>query len=328
MNPESQRVVYVNGKMVPETEAKISIYDSALMFGDMVFEMTRSFNKQQFKLREHLERLYTGIRYLRIPLKMTIDEMEQHCLEVVAANEPAFAPNDEHRLMIDVTRGALALYEGVIGTHIGPNVVIADFPLRWTVQHNASHYEQGIEVVVPSQRMIPADLLEPKVKNRSRVHYLMANIQIADYQGRNVWALLLDPQGFVAEGTGANFFIVKDGVLYTPEPRNILLGISRAYVMEMAKRLGIRCVERNLVTYDVATADEAFFTSTPYCMLPVVKIDGLPIGTGGIGPMYRRLLAQWSQDVGLDIVQQIRTYAEECKDKRKGSGPTPYNFRN
>lgn len=323
-----QRVVYVNGQMVPESEARISIYDSALMFGDMVFEMTRSFNRKQFRLREHLQRLYAGVKYLRIPLTMTIDEMEKCCYDVIAANEPVFQANDEHRLMIDVTRGTLGLYEGVVGSHIGPNVIIADFPLRWTVQHNAAHYEEGIEVVIPSQRIIPADLLDPKVKNRSRLHYLMANIQISEYQGRNVWALLLDPQGFVAEGTGANFFTIKDGALYTPEPRNILCGISRAYVMEMAKRLGIPCYERNLGVYEVATADEAFFTSTPYCMLPVVKIDGMKIGSGTPGPLYQRLMQQWSEDVGVDIIGQIKTYSAECKDLRPSSGPTPYRFRN
>ena len=94
------RLVYFNGKFVPEKDAKISIFDSALMFGDMVFEMTRSFNKKQFKLREHLERLYVGIRILRIPLNMTIDELEHACLETIAMNEPSFGPHDEHRLMI------------------------------------------------------------------------------------------------------------------------------------------------------------------------------------------------------------------------------------
>ena len=99
-----QRLVYFNGKLVPETEAKISIYDSALMFGDMVFEMTRSFNKQQFKLREHIDRLYAGIKILRIPLDMTPDEMERACYETIEANDHIFSEDDEHRLMIDISR--------------------------------------------------------------------------------------------------------------------------------------------------------------------------------------------------------------------------------
>ena len=99
------RLVNFNGQLIPESHAKISIYDSALMFGDMVFEMTRSFNGKQFKLREHLERLYAGIKILRIPVGIDIDEMERRCLETQEANQ--FAPDDEHRLMIDVSRGTL-----------------------------------------------------------------------------------------------------------------------------------------------------------------------------------------------------------------------------
>ena len=92
----------MNGRLIPETEAKLSVYDSALMFGDMVFEMTRSFNNKQFKLREHLERLYVGIKILRIPIDITIDQMEKHCYETIEANENLFRTDDEHRLMIDV----------------------------------------------------------------------------------------------------------------------------------------------------------------------------------------------------------------------------------
>jgi len=104
------RFVYINGEFVPEKEAKISIYDSALMFGDMVFEMTRSFNKKQFKLREHLERLFAGIKILRIPLKMTIDELEKVCYQTIEKNDPLFNKTDEHRLMINVSRGPLGIY--------------------------------------------------------------------------------------------------------------------------------------------------------------------------------------------------------------------------
>jgi branched-chain amino acid aminotransferase len=104
------RLVYLNGEFVPEADAKISIFDSALMFGDMVFEMTRSFNGKQFKLREHLERLYASIRYVRIPLEMTIDEMEEKCHETIEKNQPFFEDHDEHRLMINVSRGPLSIY--------------------------------------------------------------------------------------------------------------------------------------------------------------------------------------------------------------------------
>ena len=145
-----QRLVYFNGKLVPETEAKISIYDSALMFGDMVFEMTRSFNKRQFKLREHISRLYAGIKILRIPLQMTPEEMEHACYETIEANDHLFADDDEHRLMIDVSRGLLGIYQGIEGLHHGPNVIIADFPLRWTVAGMAVLFDKGINAVITS----------------------------------------------------------------------------------------------------------------------------------------------------------------------------------
>ena len=201
----SQRVVYFNGEFVPESEAKVSIYDSALMFGDMVFEMTRSFNGEQWKLREHLERMYSGIRILRIPLKMTIDEMEEACYQTIEANKPAFNDDDEHRLMIDVTRGLLSIYHGIDGAHTEPNVIISDFPLRWTIQGCSKLYETGVNLKITSQRAIPSHLMEPKIKNRSRLFYLMANIEVSMFKGENNWALLLDPDGFIAEGTGTNF---------------------------------------------------------------------------------------------------------------------------
>jgi len=323
---KSGRVVFFNGEFVPEAEAKISIYDSALMFGDMVFEMTRSFNKKQFKLREHLERLYAGIKILRIPLAMTIDEMEKYCYETIDANEPVFATDDEHRLMIDVSRGILGIYQGVEGLHKGPNVIIADFPLRWTVRGMDALFDKGINAVITSQRAIPASLLDPKIKNRSRLHYLMANIEASQMAGENNWALLLDPDGFIAEGTGDNFFIMKNGTLITPEGRNILRGISRNYIMEiLAPQLGIPVFEKNIGVYDVHTADEAFMTGTPFCMLPVTRLNGLPIGDGLVGEGFRTLIRQWSKNVGIDIVEQIKAW--NSHDGVVGSdAPTPYRF--
>src|SRR3989344_3436982 len=132
-NKNKQRLVYFNGNFIPDSEAKISIYDSALMFGDMVFEMTRSFNKKQFKLREHLDRLFASIKYLRIPMTMTIQEMEKAIYKTVEINDHLFKKNDEHRLMIDVSRGLLSIYQDEVAINKGTNVIIADFPLRWTV---------------------------------------------------------------------------------------------------------------------------------------------------------------------------------------------------
>ncbi len=321
------RVVWMNGELVPEKEAKISIYDSALMFGDTVFEMTRSFNKKQFKLREHLERLYASIKFTHIPLKMTIDEMAAACHEVQKINEPFFDEHDEHRLMINVTRGPLSLYSDIFDGQLEPMVVIADFPLKWTVAGMGELLDDGINAVIPSQRAIPASLLEPKVKNRSRIHYLMANIEVSQCKGKNNMALLLDPDGFITEGTGDNFFIVKDNVIITPEPRNILRGISRAYIFELAEQLGLACVERNIEPYDVLTADEAFMTATPFCMLPVTKLNGGVIGDGKVGPMFEKLITQWSSNVGVDIKAQLYQFSTEVAQRKEGvKGASPYQF--
>lgn len=321
------RVIWMNGTLVPEAEAKISVYDSALMFGDMVFEMTRSFAKQQFKLREHLERLYYGLKILRIPLEMPIDDMERHCYETIKANESLFRHDDEHRLMIDVSRGILGIYQGVDGLPKGPNVIIADFPLRWTVAGMGLLFDTGINAVVTSQRAIPATLLDPKIKSRSRIFYLMANIEVSQIEGENNWALLLDPDGFIAEGTGDNFFIIKGNTIISPEGRNILRGISRSYVMEeLGPKLGMKVIEKNIEPYDVYIADEAFMTGTPFCMLPVTRLNGVSIGEGKVGSSFRALLALWSQNVGVDIEQQIKAW-NAMDVVNPVDSPTPYRFK-
>ncbi len=321
-----QRVVFMNGLFVPEKEAKISIFDSALMFGDMVFEMTRSFNKKQFKLREHLERLFASIKYVRIPIQMTIDEMEKAVYKTIEMNEPVFAKDDEHRIMIDVSRGLLSIYQGIQDIESGPNIIIADFPLKWTVQGMGILFDEGINAVVPSQRAIPASLLEPKVKNRSRMHYLMANIEVSQYQGENNWALLLDPDGFIAEGTGDNFFIVKKEVIITPEGRNVLRGISREYIFELALQLDMKCIEKNIEPYDVVNADEAFMTGTPFCMLPVSTLNGVQIGNGGMGSITKKILDTWSANIGVDIEGQIKKW-NESTTQVENTGPSPYAFK-
>jgi branched-chain amino acid aminotransferase len=321
----SGRVVYMNGAFVPEKDAKVSIFDSALMFGDMVFDMTRSFNKKQFILKEHIDRLYAGIKMLKIPLEMTPKQMEQAVDETIQQNESAFNKNDEHRIMIDVTRGPLSMYSQVFDGKTGPNVIISDFPVKWTVAALAPLYDTGVHAVFPSQRMIPADLLEPKIKNRSRVHYLMANMDVSLVNDPTAWALLLDPDGFIAEGTGSNFFLVKGGSLFTPEPRNILRGTRRKYTIQLAKKMGMEVFECNLNKYDAINADEAFFTSTAFTVMPCVKVQGCQLGDGKIGPVTKKITEAWNELVGLDFVAQAKEYVKEMgSDGYKGT--TMYRF--
>ncbi|MDC3122105.1 aminotransferase class IV, partial [Prochlorococcus sp. AH-716-J21] len=299
---------------------------SALMFGDMVFEMTRSFNKKQFKLKEHIERLLMGVKIFKIPLKYSAAEIEDACYATIEINEHLFNDDDEHRLMIDVSRGLLGIYENIDGLHKGANLIIADFPLRWTVASMGKLFHNGINAVITSQRAIPAHLMDPKIKNRSRVFYLMANIEASQFEGDNNWALLLDPDGYIAEGTGDNFFIVKGNKVITPEGRNILRGISRAYVMEeLCSELGLEVVEKNIEVYDVYEADEAFMTGTPFCMLPVTSLNGTLIGNGKVGDIFKKIIGQWSSNTGVNIPYQIECWNKDLDTK--SSSPTPYKFK-
>ncbi|MDC3221730.1 aminotransferase class IV [Planktomarina sp.] len=321
------RLVNFNGEMIPETEAKISIYDSALMFGDMVFEMTRSFNKKQFKIEEHVERLYKGLRILRVPIEMEPSQMIAECHRTVEANDHLFSSDDEHRLMIDVSRGLLGIYQNIDGLRKGPNVIIADFPLRWTVAGMGKLFDKGINAVITSQRAIPAHLMDPKIKNRSRLFYLMANIEASQFEGDNNWALLLGLDGNITEGTGDNFFIIKDGQVITPKGRDILRGISRDYIIsDICPQLGIPVTEQDIDPYDVYNADEAFMTGTPFCMLPVTSLNSLKIGDGKVGPIFSKLIAKWSDNTDVDIIQQIKGW-EDNSQNIDSDAPTPYSFK-
>ncbi|MBT3697398.1 MAG: branched-chain amino acid aminotransferase [Gammaproteobacteria bacterium] len=323
-----ERKVYMNGKFIKESDAKISIFDSALMFGDMVFEMTRSFNKKHFKLKEHIERLFTGLKILRYDLSITKEELYDICIETARQNEPAFEKDDEHRLMIDVSRGVLGIYEDIDGIHNGPNIIVADFPLKWTVKGMSKLYKSGINNVVTSQRVIPSHLMDPKIKNRSRLFYLMANIEASLFKGENNWALMLDPDGFIAEGSGDNFFIIKDGVLISPEGRNMLRGITRQYIMEeLAPRLNIPVKEKNIELFDAYEADEAFICATPFCMIPVTSINSVKIGNGKPGELFKSLIKEWSSMVGIDIIKQVENWNKDSSKKSTKNKVTPYKFK-
>jgi branched-chain amino acid aminotransferase len=268
-------------------------------------------------------RLYAGIKILRIPIKQSIEEMEKLCLDVTEKNNPVFTRSDEHRLVINVSRGPLAIYSQVFSGKLEPTVIIADFPLKWTVAGMGKLFDTGINAVITSQRAIPSDLLDPKIKNRSRLHYQMANIEASLFKGDNNWALLLDPDGFIAEGTGDNFFIVKDKLIITPEGRNILRGISREYIFELSKQLNLKCIEKNITQYDAYTADEAFMTGTPFSILPVSSLNNVIIGRGGMGDITRLLLSEWSRNVGVNIISQIKEFNKEIESQGE---PTPYKF--
>ena len=301
-------VFYFNGEFVPESEARISTFDSAVSFGDMVFEMTRSFNGKPFRLEHHLKRLYASIRYMEIDPKMEMEEMLEVTLETVERNTPNMNGVD-FGITHNVSRGPSPRFAFAFPKGIRPTISISCYPLAETVGEMAKFYKVGLHAVVPRQMSIPARFLDPKVKNRSRAFYQLANNQVHKVDPE-AWALLSDDDGFITEGTGSNFLLVRDGVLLSPEPRNMLRGVSRDMAIDLAKKLGIEFKECNLEPYDVANADEAFFTTTPYCLIPATRFNGYPIGDGKVGPITEKLTEAWSSEVGVDILAQAQEYSK------------------
>ena len=308
----SKRTVYFNGDFVSEDEARISIFDSALMYGDMVFEVTRTFKQEPYRLRHHLERLFASIKYARIDFEMSIDDMEAATYETIDKNRDALGVYD-FQIMHDVTRGVLGLYAELVREGDSPTVTINVIPLIRHIGGMAEKYDTGAHFVITSQQSVPARYIDPKAKNRSRIFYRLAEAQAAQME-EGAMALLTDERGFITEGTANNFFIVRDGQILTSKPHDILRGVSRDACMELAEKLGNPVVEADIEPYDVRAADEAWFTSTPICMVPVTRFNFQPVGDGVPGPMYKQLLNAWSTEVGVDIAGQAHEYAELAKN--------------
>jgi branched-chain amino acid aminotransferase len=305
------RKVYFNGEFVSEQEARVSIFDSALMFGDMVFEMTRTYGQKPFRLRAHLERMYAGLKCLGIDCGLSLPEMEQATLRTFEMNLAALDGADV-QIMHNVSRGPLSMYKSVFGGSPRPTVTINCWPYWWHLAGYGPQYRAGVRTVVPAQRSVPAHLIDPKVKNRSRIHYQVANLQAQRIEA-GAWAVLTDGEGVITEGTGANFFIVRHGRVFTPR-RNILLGVTRGAVLELLQKLEIPASEEDFGVYEVMNSDEAFFTGTSFAIMPATQIDGHRIGSGEPGGITKRLIAAWSEMVGVDIVAQADAYAIKVKE--------------
>lgn len=305
------RKVYFNGKFVSEQEARISIFDSALMFGDMVFEMTRTYGQRPFRLLAHLERAYAGLRYLGVDCGLTLEEMEQATLRTLELNLPALE-GAEAQIMHNISRGPLSVYKSVFDGRLAPTVTINCWPYWWHLASYGPLYRQGVSAIITAQRSVPAHLIDPKIKNRSRIYYQMANQQ-AQKADPSAWALLTDDQGLITEGTGSNFFIVRNGRVYTASGRNILLGVTRRAVLDLLAELDVGASEEDFGLYEVVNADEAFFTATSFAIMPCTRINGQPIGDGQPGPITRKVMAAWNSMVGVDIVAQADAYAEKVK---------------
>ena len=296
----SEPIVFLSGRMVPASQASIAIFDAGIVLGATVTEMTRTFQRQPWRLRDHVERLFRSLRYTRMDIGMTVDDLVRITLEVVEHNAALLPPGGELGIIHFVTAGEFPVYAGSAGraARTTPTVCVHTFPMPFELW--AKKAEHGQHLVTPAIRHVPPQCYDPKMKYRSRMHYYLAD-QEARVADPDAAALLLDLDGNVTETGGANFLIVERGTIVSPTTRNILPGISRQMVIELAAKLGIPFVERDFQVYNVINADEAFTASTPYCLLPVTKINGLSIGDGRPGPIYHRLLDAWSEAVGTNV---------------------------
>jgi len=299
----TSHLVYLNGEFVPTDEAKISIFDAAVMLGDMVTESTRTFAHRPFKLDQHIDRLYKSLKVTRIDPGMTPAEMYDLSLRVLETNLPKVAPEMDVWLVHNISRGRSVAGADPTRQRSPATVIIHTAPLILTDW--ARFFSEGCHAVTPFSRAVPPEALDARIKNRSRMAYTLAEIEVklVDPQAQGI---LLDIHGNVAENKGGNFFIYSEGVLKTPRARSALAGISRATVLELAAQLHIPLEVTDFQPYDIYTADEAFFTSTPYCIMPATKFNGLPVGDGQVGPVTKRILQAWSQLVGIDIVAQAQ----------------------
>jgi branched-subunit amino acid aminotransferase/4-amino-4-deoxychorismate lyase len=298
-------LVFLNGNLVPASQAHLAIFDAGIVLGATVTEMTRTFRHEPYRLDDHLDRLFRSLKYTRMDIGMTKAELAAASRELVAHNAKLVDREDELGLIHFVTAGEFPTYAGSAGrpARTTPTVCAHTFPMPFELW--APKLDTGAHLVTPSIRHVPPQCYDPKMKYRSRMHYYLADkeAQLVDPEAS---ALLLDLAGNVTETSGANFLIVDRGTIVSPTLVNTLPGISRATVIELAEKLGIPFVERDIQVHSVMNADEAFTASTPYCLLPVTRINGVPIGDGRPGPVWRRLLAAWSDVVGVDIERQIR----------------------
>ncbi|HEY0983780.1 aminotransferase class IV [Schlesneria sp.] len=304
MNDEvrTERQVYLSGQMVPESEAKISIFDSAIMLGDCLTESTRTFRHKPFRLEDHITRLYRSLKVCRVNPGLTPDEMTRVTLQVLEANRSLMGEDDDCWIVHNISRGLMK--PGPTAAQMSPATVMI-FTSPMDLRGWARYYTEGCHAVTSFSRAIPAQSLDARIKNRSRLFYTLADSE-ARMVDPDAQVVILDIDGNVSENKGGNIFAVIDGELRTPSTENCLAGISRQTVIELAHELGIGVRETRLQMYDLSTADEVFFTSTPYCMMPATRFNGLPVADGKVGPVTKRLLKAWSDQVGVDIVGQAQ----------------------
>lgn len=294
----SERVVYINGALVPESQATVSVFDRGFTSGDGVYEATRTFGHKLFRLPQHLDRLYASLRYVRIECGVARDEMQRACEELVERNLALLDDDDEYSLWHVITRGARV--PGTTTT-AGPTVVMFTMPVDFA--RYARSYIEGVPLVTPATRRTPPQSLDPKAKITNKMNHNMALFEAQQVEPGAV-PLMLDLDGNLTETDTTNFFFVRDGRLFTPSARTVLGGITRDAVFELAAGLGIEVVEGAFTPFDVYNADEAFLSGTSGSITPVSRLNGTAPVAGVPGPLTLRLIAAWNEMVGIDYVAQ------------------------
>ena len=279
--------IYIDGRYYGRQDARVSVFDHGFLYGDGIFEGIRVYHGKVFKLREHIERLYQSAKALLLKIPMDSEAMERAVLDTVQLNRKK---NGYIRLI--VTRG-----EGLLGIEPSsckkPSVIIIVSDIQL---YPEEYYKKGIAIITSSSRRIPPDCLDPRIKSLNYLNNIMAKLEAK--QAGCLEAVILNKDGFVAECTGDNIFIVKKDELLTPAPyHGALDGITRQTVIELAETLGIKTQETSLTRYDLYNADESFMTGTGAEIIPVIAIDGREISGGLPGAVTKKLIKSFQKNV-------------------------------
>ena len=277
--------IYIDGEFYDKENAKISVFDHGLLYGDGVFEGIRFYNGRVFRLEEHIDRLFDSARAIALNIGLDKPAVIEATLETIRQNNL-----QDGYIRLVVTRGV-----GDLGLNpmLCPKASMIIIASKITL-YSAEKYENGLDVVTCSTRRIPHGALSPMVKSLNYLNNVMAKIE-AQNAGAGE-GLMLNEQGFVSECTGDNIFIIKNGVISTPPiAAGALAGVTRAVVFDLAAELGIPIREPMMTRYDIFTADECFLTGTAAEVIPAVKLDTRPIGDGKPGPITQRLIGRFRE---------------------------------
>ena len=279
-------LVYIDGKYYPKSEAKISVYDHGLLYGDGVFEGIRAYNGMVFKLREHINRLYKSAHPIFLKIPLTKAELTEAVLKTLKKNR---LTNAYIRLVITRGVGDLGLDPRKCPK---PTIIIITEPLLQL--HSVEKVKNGISTIITWVKRNPVDTATHEMKSLNYLNSILGKIE-ANNTGADE-AICLDKTGYVCEGVGENIFIVRNGKLLTPPlSSGALDGITRALIIRIAKKLGIELIERDITPNEMFTADEAFFTGTAAEVAPIVEVNKRMIGVGNPGPVTKRIMEQFEK---------------------------------